>query len=307
MRDHNPCPRAGQRDESSDRGSQAPVLPAQSINKSIKKQIDQRHDEAIRERIVDTIKRYLRHDDNQLPQLCRRYRIVKIDRTRLRMLGFTGGRARYTKGGNRLVIWRRKRDGARVVQFQDCLYIEFSVPRVLGLENHQVHEVSEDEFHRAIRMMTRDLIPWTTRRAELSSVYDPDLPMCKANNTGWVVARIDHARDFHEDWDLVDRHSHDVNWGHGGPFPIRPERYPDSGLLWPSSTHELSLYNKLREIQDRTGQSIDLERLIRFEYRVKPRGMPAYVKRLQKRKCRGGRTLPFHEPADTKLIGRGAE
>lgn len=266
-----------------------PVLPAQSI----KKQTDHTHEEAFREGIVDTIRLYLRHDDDELPQMCRRFRVVKKDRTRLRTLGFTSGRERYTKQGDRLIVWRRKRDGARVVQYGKRLYVEFSVPRVLSLENHQVHEVTEDKFHRAIRMMTRDLLPWTTLRAELSSVYDHDLPMCKANSTGWVVSRIDHARDFKEDWTLVRRHSHDVNWGHGGRFPIRPDYAPTNCLLWPSGSRELSIYNKRREIKDRTGESIDLERSIRVEYRAKPRGIFAYAKRLHLQKRRGIRTLPF--------------
>ena len=137
-------------------------------------------------------------------------------------------------------LWSRESDGCRVelrpqseTKRANCA-IEVSLPRVLGIPNHRLHELSQLDTQHALEILMESILPWTTWRADTADEV-------------WAVVRLDIARDRPGDIASVIESYQHTRWRRvkTPPFP----RKMSNGLWWKSSSesqtpHQLRIYDK---------------------------------------------------------------
>ncbi len=97
----------------------------------------------------------------------------------IRTLLATGEWCRKGAHGNLL----RSRDGVRVLRYRGKVFVEASVPRVVGLHSDQQHLVTEADLVSAVRELTEGLLPETSKLA-------------RAHGNACHLARLDLAVNF---------------------------------------------------------------------------------------------------------------
>lgn len=130
--------------------------------------------------------------------------------------------------------------------------IEVSVPRVLGVPNYRLHELTESDVLHVFEILIESLLPWTTAMAD---VFD----------RRWAIVRLDAARDFAGDAaDFADAHAF-TRWPRVNkpPFPKRMK----NGLWWvPASKsqrpHQLRVYDKGKQMADTAKTPKDFDALV---------------------------------------------
>lgn len=214
-----------------------PVLPPQSAYlcspatlRSASPMLD-----SYREGIIDTV--ILRI---QVP-------LKKPDRERL-MTGPEWGRIETKRSGSggaefgAMTCYLRESDGVRVKAMSTFTLVEASLPRVLGLGNHEQHLMTWADTLRAISMITEKLLPWTTAVARLHSEDDRELD--------WAITRLDLARNFRGSVAEVVAAYSEVRWCRCRRSASRITRKRNvKQLLWTGKYRQLSIYDKGEEMR----------------------------------------------------------
>ena len=167
--------------------------------------------------------------------------ITKLDRDRLAANGFETERVTVRakraprdhvydpEPGAELLV--RSSDGCRVRIWHNRIAVIGSLSRILGATNDQLHELTERDAILATRMLTKELLPWTTLRASL-------------DGEEWAVLEIALAIDVPCDaWTYAEAYELS-RWK---PTNKLPKRYP-RGLAWEGSENRLTLYDKGSEM-----------------------------------------------------------
>ena len=166
------------------------------------------------------------------------------DRRQIEDKGFVpvAGMARCKRGPNDQLFdiepgaerYLRREDGCRLFVHERKLAVTASLPRLLGLTNDRLHELSEADVVAALQAITRDLFPITTHKAQLG-------------DREWAVAEIALALDRETDVQKVLRGYELSKW----PRTLSAPQRWTGGLAWAGTDNRLTVYDKGLEMRSR--------------------------------------------------------
>lgn len=166
------------------------------------------------------------------------------DRRQLEEKGFVpvAGSARCKRGPNDQLFdiepgaerYLRREDGCRLFVHERKLAVTASLPRILGLSNDRLHELSEADVVAALQAITHDLFPITTYKAQFG-------------DRKWAVAEIALALDRETDVQRVLRGYELSKW----PRTLSAPQRWTGGLAWAGTDNRLTVYDKGLEMRSR--------------------------------------------------------
>ncbi|MCK6444950.1 MAG: hypothetical protein L6Q99_01020 [Planctomycetes bacterium] len=189
----------------------------------------------------------------------------------------------------------RKRDGLRIMSFENCAFVEFSSPRVLGLYSDEQHLMSELDLRRAVDASTTELLPWSTARARASRADEP-----------WSIHRQDFAVNLDGSIDEVNEALRKSK-----PFLARTSRstvFDGAGIGWYGTDYDVVVYDpsvrpprgKLRSSLEHQSFRPNAGRRLRIEIRLKtPRAVGRYAALLEV----DGGGLPYSLSREARDLG----
>lgn len=182
--------------------------------------------------------------------------LVDLDRRALASNGFfpvkTDVRAIREKDGNVSDVepgyefFFRETDGCRLFAWPDRMAVEASIARAAGRTNDRLHELTDRDADTAIKAITIDPFPWSTRASFVSQpeAEGHDLTTC------WYLMKIAVTRDYPGDSRrVVQSHEH-ARWGRTRKPPRTDpagSKDPDS-ITWGKWDHRLTVYDKSGEM-----------------------------------------------------------
>lgn len=166
------------------------------------------------------------------------------DRRQLESNGFepVAGTARCKRGPNDQLFdiepgaerYLRREDGCRLFVHERKLAVAASLPRILGLSNDRLDELSEADVVAALQAITRDLFPITTYKAQFGDRV-------------WAIAEAALAIDSETDVQRVLRGYELSKW----PRTLSAPQRWTGGLAWAGADNRLTVYDKGLEMRSR--------------------------------------------------------